>query len=628
MTVIVARVDLLDGAAAQAAAAAEMARREHPHLILDDDEAMMSSNHSNLGGSSLHEVGLEVMIPPHNGGGRCRSENSNGNGNGNGNSTFYYCPTLNGGCPPPVLPYHFFDPSLFSPCYPPRTSFGGGSTTSEGESGSEGYCSSPSQYQFHKTVFSSSGESSGGSSGTDQAMMNMMARNYSDPIYFYNGDNSVYCDPASPVIGNPILYSNNGAMVGPATEKASKAVAVVRAPSTGVMYTPSPKHKNRRRNLSSGSNSSFDDDVMDHSVPNPHPSSVVHDKYWVQRRRLFSRFDQGIELDSEGWFSVTPEKIADHVAGRVGSLGVELMRQRREMDFEMGLYGWNSESRGIVVLDAFCGCGGNAIAFGKLPPSMVSLVVCVDVDRSKLRKAAHNASLYGIPTDKVVFVECSTLHIMGKCYRNGELVMQQGIEEDRGGCPPSSNFLKRLVPGGGNDSRKVTPEERHAGYRIGGTELLPPYIDAVFMDPPWGGIDYGSFGKNGFDLAKHIKIPVGNSIDNKESSTRDLRLRTLSSSSDDEPKLATKNLKSEKVESSDEEKDFVDGVDLLKMAASATSSRIVVYDLPRNTNKSSVGRAALAAGYRGNIKLEEHFLNGRLKTVSYYLGGDYSSLLH
>ena len=61
--------------------------------------------------------------------------------------------------------------------------------------------------------------------------------------------------------------------------------------------------------------------------------------------------------------------------------------------------------------------------------------------------------------------------------------------------------------------------------------------------------------------------------------------------------------------------------------AEATRSRMVMYDLPKNTNKESLGQAALSAGYRGNIKLEEHFLNGRLKTVTAYLGTDFSGLL-
>jgi len=668
MTIIVARIDLLDGAAAQAAAAAEMASREHPHLIVDDDEEhpfMTNHPHNivNLGGVSLHNVGLEVMSPPPHGGGRCRPENYHGGGN---SPHFYYFPTLNsGGNAPPVLPYHFFDPSSFE-TPPPQllptsdyassssssSSSGGGSSTSEGageSSGSEGYIySSPSpSYQHHhsNTVVLSSGEGGGEDSGPDRETI-MMTQVYPDPAYchsgtaaynHYNGGGTAAAGMMISAYNNyhvatqnstntATIIPNNMEVVPTGGMVTEKAVAVVRAPLSGVMFTPTPKHNKNNRNHhrrnfgSDGSNSSFDDDVMDNSVPNPHPSSVVHDKYWAQRRRLFSRFDQGIQLDSEGWFSVTPEKIADHVASRMGHLGQELIRQRREIEFQIGHYGLNSENNGIVVLDAFCGCGGNAIAFGKLPPSMVSLVVCVDVDRSKLRKAAHNASLYGIPTDKLVFVECSTLDVMGKCYRNGELVMRQCAHEDKGGAgggPPSSSFLKRLVPGaGGKDPRKVTPEERHAGYRIGGTELLPPHIDAVFMDPPWGGIDYGLVGKNGYDLAKHMKIPTG-------------PLSSVSST-DDEPKQTAVTAKGgDEAKGDNAKKDgYVDGFGLLKMAASATSSRIVVFDVPRNTNKSSVGRAALAAGYRGNIKLEEHFLNGRLKTVSYYLGGDYSSLLH
>ncbi len=33
-------------------------------------------------------------------------------------------------------------------------------------------------------------------------------------------------------------------------------------------------------------------------------------KYWLQRYTLFSRFDEGVLIDEEGWFSVTPEALA------------------------------------------------------------------------------------------------------------------------------------------------------------------------------------------------------------------------------------------------------------------------------------------------------------------------------
>lgn len=62
-------------------------------------------------------------------------------------------------------------------------------------------------------------------------------------------------------------------------------------------------------------------------------------KYWRQRYRLFSRFEEGIQMDEEGWFSVTPERIAKHHASRCA---------------------------GGVIVDCFTGVGGNAIQFAQM----------------------------------------------------------------------------------------------------------------------------------------------------------------------------------------------------------------------------------------------------------------------
>src|SRR3546814_9800067 len=37
----------------------------------------------------------------------------------------------------------------------------------------------------------------------------------------------------------------------------------------------------------------------------PKPAQDIPDKYWDQRYRYFSRYDHGIELDVEGWYSVS-----------------------------------------------------------------------------------------------------------------------------------------------------------------------------------------------------------------------------------------------------------------------------------------------------------------------------------
>ena len=117
---------------------------------------------------------------------------------------------------------------------------------------------------------------------------------------------------------------------------------------------------------------------MDRSGPNP--NKQIHDKYWVQRRRLFSRFDRGIQLDAEGWYSVTPEIIADHVASQFCAMLPNLMKLKQRPQLSGVLPGTpgmmngpqaqqsihqqnqnRQQNEGIVLLDAFCGCGGNPL---------------------------------------------------------------------------------------------------------------------------------------------------------------------------------------------------------------------------------------------------------------------------
>ncbi|EJK50007.1 hypothetical protein THAOC_31062, partial [Thalassiosira oceanica] len=130
-------------------------------------------------------------------------------------------------------------------------------------------------------------------------------------------------------------------------------------------------------------------------------------------------------------------------------------------------------------------------------------------------------------------------------------------------------------------------------FAIGGLDLLSEYaprIDAIFMDPPWGGVDYSTAGKEGYLLERDMVVggaPPGRDAGGSAA---------------------------------------VDGAELLRIAAGALESRIIGYDLPRNTNKMSLARACLDAGYEGHVKLEEHYLNGRLKTVTAYMGEDYRHL--
>uniref|UniRef100_A0A182U5G1 Trimethylguanosine synthase n=1 Tax=Anopheles melas TaxID=34690 RepID=A0A182U5G1_9DIPT len=106
------------------------------------------------------------------------------------------------------------------------------------------------------------------------------------------------------------------------------------------------------------------------------PADIANDrsllKYWYKRFSLFSLFDAGIKLDRESWFSVTPEKVAAHTAERC---------------------------RSDLIIDAFCGCGGNTIQFA----FSCQKVIAIDIDPRKIEMAKHNAAVYGV-ADRIEFI--------------------------------------------------------------------------------------------------------------------------------------------------------------------------------------------------------------------------------
>ncbi|KAF4324012.1 hypothetical protein BBO99_00002544 [Phytophthora kernoviae] len=138
--------------------------------------------------------------------------------------------------------------------------------------------------------------------------------------------------------------------------------------------------------------------------PYPVPKDVV--KFYMQRHILFYKFEDGILLDHESWYSVTPQAIAEHIA------------QRLSCD---------------VVVDPFTGCGGNVIQLAKT----CKQVIAIDIDPEKIRMAKHNAAIYGV-ADKIEWIVGNSIEILPK--------------------------LK---------------------------------ADAVFLSPPWGGVNYN---RNCFSL--------------------------------------------------------------------------------------------------------------------------------
>ncbi|KAH9851890.1 S-adenosyl-L-methionine-dependent methyltransferase [Lenzites betulinus] len=136
-------------------------------------------------------------------------------------------------------------------------------------------------------------------------------------------------------------------------------------------------------------------------------------KYFSQRERYFSLYSSGCLLDEEGWYSVTPERVADQIAERC---------------------------RCDVILDAFCGVGGNAIAFART----CERVIALDISPVRLALARHNAALYGVQ-DRIEFVLGDFL-----------------------------SFARSL----------------QKARSLGGVQSTKRKIDVVFLSPPWGGPSY------------------------------------------------------------------------------------------------------------------------------------------
>ncbi|KAL9184346.1 hypothetical protein ACHAXT_002432 [Thalassiosira profunda] len=304
------------------------------------------------------------------------------------------------------------------------------------------------------------------------------------------------------------------------------------------------------------------------SVPLPH---WCPDKFWAQRKRLFSRYDEGIQIggkdDPEMWYSVTPEGIANHVAGRM----VQMIRKSQLTD--------GADKRpDIVILDPFCGCGGNSIAFARLnnttkedggEASPRVKVIAVDNSLSRLKMAAHNASIYGIDPKDIVFVHADAVEMLS-CYSKGVLESKDCEEE------------------------QSAKDETCSGYALGGVELLPGTVDGVFLSPPWGGMDYG---KAGFDPVSSISI--------------ESKLTQEAGNEDDKVTSVTTN-----------------GGELLSLAAHAIQLKgAIAYFLPRNTYGISVGQIAVAAGLNGCFEMEQNVVVGKVKTVTAYFGQGVKALL-
>mmetsp|Transcript_36164 Transcript_36164/g.77997 ORF Transcript_36164/g.77997 Transcript_36164/m.77997 type:complete len:660 (+) Transcript_36164:233-2212(+) len=380
-------------------------------------------------------------------------------------------------------------------------------------------------------------------------------------------------------------------------------------------------------------------------ILNPYPSSSVHDKFWAQRKRLFSRYDDGIQIgdgkdDFEMWYSVTPESIANHVAERmmrmIRSSGGRSRSSSSSSMVEDGRDGCDGR-RNIVILDVFCGCGGNSIAFARLnnnhwgeekkeervndddndddrqqPQDVIPRVKVIAVDNSlsRLKMAANNASIYGIDKEDIVFVHADAVEVLN-CFEKGARIVKENNNSN------SSST--------GKETTKKKDEGSsccYAGYALGGIELLPDKLHGIFLSPPWGGMDYGNEGgKAGFDPVSSIMVESTCSIKGKISKDNDDGAGHKEENAGTIPTAVKTN-----------------GGELLSIAAKAVfdtskeeegeEGSTIAYFLPRNTSGISMGQIAVASGIEGGcFEMEQNVVNGKVKTVTAYFGRGVECLL-
>jgi trimethylguanosine synthase len=179
----------------------------------------------------------------------------------------------------------------------------------------------------------------------------------------------------------------------------------------------SPQHRDNvelagRSMQPCGTHVRFDEQMETVVLPQELPAASgddPHAKYWAQRFRFFSRFDRGCALHGEMWFSVTPEVIARHQARH-------MRRLRRQHHPRKG------KDETAVVIDAFAGCGGNAIAFA----IEGAYVLACDLSMSHLDMARQNAAVYDV-SQYIDFVAADWTSLNSAMARHGRTGLAHGV---------------------------------------------------------------------------------------------------------------------------------------------------------------------------------------------------------
>lgn len=120
----------------------------------------------------------------------------------------------------------------------------------------------------------------------------------------------------------------------------------------------------------------MEDELLMHTL-HTLPSSVK--KFWRKRYDIFSKYDEGIYMTSELWYSITPECTAKFTA--------KLIKELLDNHLNKDEY---------KVIDLCCGGGGNTIQFAK----EFERVIAIDINPINVRCTLHNAAIYNVE-DKI-----------------------------------------------------------------------------------------------------------------------------------------------------------------------------------------------------------------------------------
>ncbi|CCH40503.1 hypothetical protein BN7_36 [Wickerhamomyces ciferrii] len=112
-------------------------------------------------------------------------------------------------------------------------------------------------------------------------------------------------------------------------------------------------------------------------------------KFWKQRYSLFKKFDQGVFMTSELWYSVTPEDVALFVAKFIKACNPDLK----------------------TIADVCCGGGGNSIQFAR----KFEKVIALDINDDNLYCTKKNCEIYGVG-DKVECVQADWIKMIDTEY--------------------------------------------------------------------------------------------------------------------------------------------------------------------------------------------------------------------